>query len=67
MAKEFINAEQKEELNSKGWEVRPSGFRLTHYRAEHNHGVWKKMCEIAEVSSRVSEFTTVSVGVIAKL
>lgn len=67
MAKEFINKEQKEELKSKGWDVRPNCFRLTFYRDEHNHGNWKKMCEIAGVPSSVSEFTTVSVGVIAKL
>ena len=66
MAKNFLNEEQVEVLESKDWTVKPKGFRITLFAKEHNHGVWKQMCKIAGVPSSVSEFTTVSFGVIAK-
>jgi len=43
MAKDFLNEEQVEVLESKDWDVKPKGFRITLFAKEHNHGVWKQM------------------------
>jgi hypothetical protein len=62
MAKDFLSEEQKETLEAKGWDVNSKGCYLTFYKDEYNHGVWKKMCEIAGVDSDSNEFTTLIFG-----
>lgn len=60
----FLSDKQIKTLESKKWDVKPKGFKLTLYADDFYVGVWEDMCEVVGVSSTVSEFTTVSFGVI---
>ena len=62
--KNFLTKKQIEDLQSKNWDVVPSGFFIDLYRDEFDSDVWEQMCDQAQVTYDIDKLTILSFGTI---